>query len=126
MKHLALLAFLTLALSACAKTHANGPPSRNPASANDGARVYITNCSSCHQLDGTGIPGVFPALAGNAFVTGAPGPVIAMVKFGSKTMPAWSGSITDEDIADVVTYIRTSWRNRGNPVSEADVSEVTK
>jgi mono/diheme cytochrome c family protein len=123
---LALSLSLTIVLGACAKPHAQAAPDRNPASANDGARIYITNCSSCHQLDGSGIPGAFPGLRESSFVSGPAEPVIAIVKFGSKTMPAWNESLSDEDIAAVVSYIRTSWRNLGAPVSAADVATVAK
>jgi mono/diheme cytochrome c family protein len=109
---------------------------KNPASASDGAVVYITNCSSCHQADGLGVPGAFPPLAGNPVVTGNPIAVIAIVKHGiggrtvvngeaySGIMPPWAGLISDDEIAAVVTYIRSSWHNRAGPVSLAEVRAV--
>ena len=108
----------------------------NPASANDGARVYVKNCSSCHQTDGAGVPGAFPPLADNPIVTGSPSAVITIVKLGTRgklrvagidyngTMPAWGQLISDEEIASVVSYIRTAWRNRGTPVNLADVQAI--
>lgn len=139
---------LAASLTACAKAPtaaagASGPPASpvaagldNPASANDGARVYITNCSSCHQIDGRGVSGAFPPLAGNRVVTGDPRRVIAIVKFGisgkigngqayAGPMPPWGGLISDGDIAAVVTYIRTAWNNGGSAVSPAGVARVT-
>ncbi|MBV8434672.1 MAG: c-type cytochrome [Candidatus Eremiobacteraeota bacterium] len=110
----------------------------NPASANDGARVYIKNCSSCHQLDGAGVAGAFPPLADNPQVVGNPHDVISVVKLGTRgklvvaginyngTMPAWGQMISDTDIAAVVTYIRTAWRNRATPVTLADVEAVSQ
>jgi mono/diheme cytochrome c family protein len=136
---------LALCVVACAKTTstssgasaaASAAIAHNPASASDGAVVYITNCSSCHQADGEGVPGAFPPLAGNPTVTGNPVAVIAIVKHGiggkiavngtaySGIMPPWAGLISDEDIAAVVTYIRSSWHNRASPVSLADVRAV--
>jgi mono/diheme cytochrome c family protein len=109
----------------------------NPASSSDGGRIYITNCSSCHQLDGRGLPGAFPALAGNAIVTGDPRTVISIVKFGLRgkilgrgegfggVMPPWQGLLSDDDLAAVVTYIRFAWHNRAGPVSAAQVQTVT-
>lgn len=139
----AFVVALALVVAACAKTtsnHASTAASaaiaNNPASASDGAVVYITNCSSCHQANGEGVPGAFPPLAGNPTVTGNPVAVIAIVKHGingkivvsgtaySGIMPPWGGLISDEDIAAVVTYIRSSWHNRGSPVSLADVRAV--
>jgi mono/diheme cytochrome c family protein len=139
----ALMLVLLAGAAACAKTTSSGASSsasvaiaQNPASASDGAVVYITNCSSCHQTNGEGVPGAFPPLAGNPVVTGNPVAVIAIVKHGiggkivvnasaySGIMPPWEGLISDEDIAAVVTYIRSSWHNRASPVSLADVRAV--
>lgn len=107
----------------------------NPASSSDGGRIYVTNCASCHELDGRGVPGAFPPLAGNPAVTGDPRVPIAAVKFGliapisaaraGGEMPAWDGILSDTDIADVVTYIRFAWHNGASPVSEAQVRAAT-
>ncbi len=107
----------------------------DPASSSDGARIYITNCSSCHQLDGRGVAGAFPALAGNPAVTGDPRAVVADVKFGLRArsranregfavMPAWQGLLSDEDIAAVVTYVRFAWHNHASAVTPAEVTSV--
>jgi len=134
---------LALAAAACAKS-SHAPTSatlaaaaaKNPASASDGAVVYLQNCASCHQVSGQGIPGAFPPLAGDPLVTGSPVAVIAIVKNGldgrivvngqaySGIMPRWNGLLTDEQIAAVVTYIRSSWKNRAPGVSSADVSAI--
>lgn len=131
-------AALTCALVACghqppATAGSASPALRNPASSSDGGRIYVTNCSSCHQPDGRGVPGAFPPLAGSRVVTGDPRRVIAIVKFGSRhriragartydaVMPGWDGLISAADIADVTTYIRGAWNNAAAPVSEADV-----
>ena len=99
-----------------------------------GAKIYSANCSACHGADGTGTPGTFPPLAANAMVTGSPGKVIAAVKNGmtgattvnDKTyngaMPAWKGKLTNAEIAQVVTYIRSSWGNSASAVTEDDVA----
>jgi mono/diheme cytochrome c family protein len=139
----AFLLALLAGVTACAKTSSSGQPAsasaaiaQNPASASDGAVVYITNCSSCHQANGEGVAGAFPPLAGNPAVTGNPVAVIAIVKDGlngkivvngtpySGIMPPWGGLISDDDIAAVVTYIRSSWHNRASPVSLANVRAV--
>ncbi|HZY99385.1 MAG TPA: cytochrome c [Candidatus Baltobacteraceae bacterium] len=110
----------------------------NPASANDGGRVYIKNCSSCHQADGRGVPGAFPPLAGNELVTGNPLRTITIVKFGfsgktrvmgadyNGTMPAWGQLISDDEIASVVSYIRGAWHNDAKPVTLGDVSTASR
>jgi mono/diheme cytochrome c family protein len=110
----------------------------NPASANDGGSIYIKNCSSCHQVDGRGVPGAFPPLAGNPLVTGNPLPAIAIVKFGKSgklrveggdyngTMPAWGQLISDGEIASVVSYIRAAWHNDSKPVTLGDVATASR
>lgn len=140
---IALLLALVLAVAGCAKG-ARGPTAaaasaaaaENPASASDGAVVYLANCSSCHQTNGQGVPGAFPPLAGNPTVTGNPVAVITIVKTGldgrlvlngsaySGIMPRWKGVLSDEQIASVITYIRSSWKNRAPGVSIADVQAV--
>lgn len=99
-----------------------------------GANVYQTNCSSCHGADGQGSPGAFPPLAHNAFVTGAPAAVIHVlknglngpVKVGTQTyngqMPAWKGTLDNDQIAAVITHIRTSWGNKASAVTSAQVA----
>jgi mono/diheme cytochrome c family protein len=140
-----LVALMACAIAACSKAQTDEASqarttaavlARNPASASDGAAVYTTNCSSCHQTDGRGIAGAFPPLADNAFVRGNPDAVIRIVKYGQSgklavngvaydgTMPRWSQLISDREIAAVVTYIRTSWNNHAGAVSLADVRSV--
>jgi mono/diheme cytochrome c family protein len=142
MKH-AMLIPLVLAIAGCAgRSHgptaasASAAVARNPGSASDGGALYVANCSSCHQADGKGVPGAFPPLAGDPVVTGNPIAVIAIVKNGlegrlvvngqaySGIMPRWKGLLSDEQIADVITYVRSSWKNRAPGVSIADVQAV--
>jgi mono/diheme cytochrome c family protein len=134
---------LILTMAGCARgSHATTAASasaaiaKNPASASDGGAIYIANCSSCHQTDGKGVPGAFPPLAGNPLVTGNPVAVIAIVKDGlegrvvvngqaySGIMPGWRGLLSDEQLADVITYIRASWKNQASGVSISDVRSV--
>ena len=102
-----------------------------------GAKVYAQNCASCHQANGAGTPSVFPPLAGNSYVTGAAMPVIHTLLYGlhgqavegkpyAAPMPPWKGTLSNADIAAVATYIRSSWGNKGSPVTEADVAKVKK
>lgn len=104
------------------------------ASAAAGEKVYTTNCSSCHQANGKGQPGVFPPLDGNPVVTGPADKVISIVKNGlsgkitvsgmtyNGQMPAWKGTLSDGDIAAVVTYIRSAWTNKAGAVTAAQVT----
>lgn len=122
------------AASAAATSAATKTGGGAMAAAGNGAKIYNTNCSSCHQANGKGQPGVFPPLAGNPVVTGPADKVIHIVKNGlsgkitingasyNGQMPAWKGTLSDADIASVVTYIRTSWGNHASPVTASQVT----
>jgi len=88
----------------------------------DGKALFAKNCAACHLANGKGIPGAFPALAGNAFVQGPGADVAAVLLKGRGGMPDFSGSLADEDIAQVLTYVRASWGNKGEALAAADVS----
>lgn len=119
-----------------AASPAGGAMAANGASANDGGKVYQTNCSSCHQANGQGVAGTFPPLAKNAVVTGDATKVIHIVKYGlngkiqvagttyNGMMPAWGQQLSNGDIAAVITYIRSSWGNTGSAVTESQVAGV--
>ena len=95
-----------------------------------GQEVYADNCAQCHRLNGRGLPGTFPALNGNPFVSGEPEPVIATVLNGRKgnlgQMPAWKDKLADSQIAAAVTYIRHAWSNQAPEVTSAMVAEIRK
>jgi len=94
------------------------------AAAADGKAVYQKNCAACHQATGKGIPGAFPALAGNTFVQGpARDPASVLLK-GRGGMPDFSQSLNDGDIAAVLTYARSSWGNQAPGLSEGDVTTL--
>jgi mono/diheme cytochrome c family protein len=90
----------------------------------DGKSLFAKNCAACHQPSGRGIPGAFPALAGNVFVQGAPGDVATVLLKGRGGMPDFSGSLDDDEIARVLTYVRSSWGNSAPPVSGQDVGST--
>jgi mono/diheme cytochrome c family protein len=136
---LAATAAVVVAFAGCARERPGAAASaraaaarRNVASIDDGARVYIANCSGCHQLDGRGVPGAFPPLAGNPVVTGNPARVVAIVRRGSRgrervlgawyggEMPGWEGLLSNDEIAQVVSYIRAAWNNDAPPIPLAE------
>ena len=111
------------------------PSSGGSASATHGASVFAQNCASCHGAQGQGTPGAFPPLANNPYVTGDPAAVIDTVKNGKTgaitvngqsyngVMPAWKSQLSTQDIADVITYIRSSLgSNHASAVSATDVA----
>jgi len=117
---------------------AAGPGVSNPTSSTSngpGASVFSSNCASCHGATGQGVAGSFPPLADNPTVTGDPNKVIGIVLDGLNApitvngqsykgqMPPWKGTLTNKEIADVITYIRTSLgSNKASAVTEAQVA----
>ncbi|WP_313171221.1 c-type cytochrome [Massilia oculi] len=90
----------------------------------DGKTLFAKNCAACHQADGRGIPGAFPALAGSALALGAPAEAAELLLKGRGGMPDFSGSLDDADIAAVLSYVRASWGNRAAPVADAEVGAL--
>ena len=82
-----------------------------------GEKIYAARCVACHQATGKGVAGVFPALDGSPVVTGPKDAQIkivlnGVVKDGKPTaMVAWKDTLSDTDIAAVITYTRNSWGN---------------
>ncbi len=92
-----------------------------------GADVYMAHCAVCHQPNGTGLKGVFPALKGSVIATGPVLNHIHTVKFGrpGTAMQAFGKQLTDEEIAAAITFERNSWgNNTGDSVQAADVHKV--
>lgn len=92
-----------------------------------GEKVYTANCAACHQANGAGIPGTFPALAGSPLVTGPPAAHLALVFNGKPgtAMQAFGKQLSDLEIAAVVTYERNSWSNKiGDAVQPREVTAL--
>ena len=90
----------------------------------DPARAFADNCAACHQPDGKGIEGAFPALAGDRFVLGPASPAIRIVLEGRAGMPTFKADLTDAQIAAALTHVRTSWGNSAGPVTAAEVAAL--
>ncbi|MEI9965214.1 MAG: cytochrome c [Caulobacteraceae bacterium] len=97
----------SLALAAVAASPALAQP--------DGRQLFADNCSACHQPTGKGIAGAFPALDGDRFVTGDPGAVAHTVLYGRGGMPSFKDQLSDEQIAAILTYVRSAWSNKAGP-----------
>ncbi len=93
-----------------------------------GEKVYAANCVACHQANGGGVPGAFPALAGAASVNGPQEGQIAILLNGKNGMPAWKATLSDTEIAAVITYTRNSFGNKpeDNIVQPAEVLAARK
>ncbi len=90
-----------------------------------GEQVYQANCAACHQANGMGMAGVFPAISGSPVATGPIAAHIDIVMNGKPgtAMAAFAGQLSDADIAAVVTYQRNAWANKtGDQVQPADIA----
>lgn len=101
-----------------------------------GAAVYMDNCATCHRLDGSGYSRFFPELRGNPVsMSKDPVSLIHITLMGqtlpglkaapsSITMPPFGWRLDDQQIADVVTFIRSSWGNDAPSVAADEVHKV--
>jgi mono/diheme cytochrome c family protein/glucose/arabinose dehydrogenase len=95
----------------------------------DAGRVLYQNiCLPCHQANGRGLEGIAPPLVGSEFALGPPAIPIRILLGGKEgstgLMPALGASLSDEQIAGVLTYIRREWGQSGSPVDPALVTPV--
>jgi cytochrome c oxidase subunit 2 len=90
-----------------------------------GEKVYSANCAACHQANGMGLPGAFPAISGSKIATGPIDAHIDVVLNGrpGTAMAAFGGQLSDADIAAVVTYQRNAWNNKmGDAAQPAQIA----
>ncbi|MFN9782249.1 MAG: c-type cytochrome [Sphingobacteriales bacterium] len=126
MKIISLFCFALMLLSA--------QPSLK-ASMERGKEVYTGNCLSCHMENGKGLPGSFPTLVNKEYVGGDKKKLIGIVLNGlegeinvdgqsyNNVMAAYE-YFSDEQVADVLTYIRNSFGNKYASVTPAEVKAV--
>ena len=100
-----------------------------------GKIVFKKYCISCHQADGGGVPNMNPPLIQTTFVLGDKGKLIKIVLNGLKNvdidgdsynnpMPALGAVLKDQQIADVLTYVRNSFGNKASGITAQEVKTV--
>jgi cytochrome c6 len=89
-----------------------------------GADLFSQNCAACHQSKGEGVPGAFPALAGNTFVQGDPKGPAWVVTHGRGGMPNFAEDLSDAEVASILTYVRSSFGNKAAALDAATVASV--
>ncbi|TRX38929.1 cytochrome c [Flavobacterium sp. ZT3R18] len=101
-----------------------------------GKAVYTKTCIACHQATGAGIPGAFPPLAKSDYlnadvnraikqvIKGSNAPITVNGKKYTTAMPAQA--LSDQQIADVLTYVYASWGNKKNTITPAMVKAQRK
>ncbi|MDP4249280.1 MAG: cytochrome c [Bacteroidota bacterium] len=100
-----------------------------------GQPVYVSKCQTCHQADGSGLPDKTPSLIKSKQITGDKRPLIELLISGhlqqpavqgkkySQTMPAYP-EMSDDEIANVLTYIRRSFGNKGSLIKPSEVKSM--
>ena len=139
MKRILLACFLLPLFSFAQKKAGTAKPAAKGAgntvalSIERGTAVYKQYCLSCHQADGSGVPNMNPPLNRTKWTLGSKTVLIQQVLKGShgkveidgdtfhNTMPPLGQTLTDQQVADVITYVRN---NFGNKASAATVAEV--
>jgi mono/diheme cytochrome c family protein len=102
----------------------------------DGISVYNSVCAACHQQNGQGVPGAFPPLAGSDWLLKDPATPIRIVLHGlsgaidvkgttfNNVMPEWGSRLSNQEIAAVLTYARSSWGNSAVEISTEMVDKI--
>ena len=100
-----------------------------------GRQLFAGTCSTCHQAEGQGMPGVFPPLAGSDYIAADPGRVPSVILHGlvgpvtvngteyNSNMPPMS-QLTDDEVANISTYVLNSWGNPGGRVTKAEAAAI--
>ena len=103
--------------------------------ANKGEATFGQICATCHQSTGVGVEGTYPPLKHSSWLTGDPSVPIAIVIAGLQgeikvegkvyngAMQPW-GMLSDDDVANVLTYARSQWGNTAGPVTAAQVKAI--
>ncbi len=104
-----------------------------------GEALYQQRCLSCHQATGEGLPGTYPPLAGSEFINtadpgvaarilihGISGPITVKGTEYNNLMPPYGVGVqmSDEEVAQLLTYVRSSFGNTGSAVTAADVKKA--
>lgn len=106
-------------------------------SMNKGKRIYLTNCVSCHMVNGEGVTGAFPPLAKSDYLMEDTERSIKLILEGANGEMQVNGQkyygamvgysmLTDKQIADVMNYISNSWGNEAPIVKPEDVTKIRK
>jgi mono/diheme cytochrome c family protein len=93
-----------------------------------GQEIFKNLCEGCHGADGREQPGAAPSIAGAATVIGPAGVPIRVLLHGKEgavgLMPAHGETLSDEEIAVVLTYVRRAWGQTAAPIDAAAVQQI--
>ena len=103
--------------------------------ARSGEQVYKQICAGCHQQEGQGLAGVYPPLAGSEWVNGSPeiptkiilnglmGEVTVKGQKYNNVMSPQGMMLSDQEVANVVNYIQSSWGNKSDEKATPELSK---
>ncbi|UOQ77583.1 cytochrome c [Hymenobacter sp. 5516J-16] len=134
---LALLCMLAWFSHSAAAQKTNAKTKSRPAAAVGvvaGKTIYARNCLTCHQADGGGVDGMNPPLTNTTYVLGDKTRLVKVILNGlqdedidgepyNNVMPAFD-ILTDQEIADVLTFVRSNFGNKASEVTAAEVKTI--
>lgn len=136
MNKIIFLLSLCFIICICYQSYvADAEPANSKTDIHPGKTVFDENCLACHQADGRGVPGMNPPIIKTEWVLGDKTRLINILLKGLKTpltingeqfhnpMPA-QNFLTDQQIADVLTYIRSNFGNKASAVKVEEVKKV--
>ena len=118
------------------KPEAAPAPEAKASNGRTGEQVYTQVCVTCHQANGEGMTAVYPPLAGSEWMAKSNETLIKIVLHGlmgeievkgakyNNVMSPWGSALNDEEVANVLTYVRSSWGNTGDAVKAEEVKAV--
>lgn len=122
MKTLVLLCSAALFLFGWSAAQNDGADARP--GPDSGQALYELYCAYCHQADGSGVDGQYPALDGSGVVTADPAAFLTFPLQGPGRMPAFAQTLGDEQLAMIATYVRSAWSNDAGSVDADRVAEA--
>jgi len=123
------------ALQSESQVASTAPPKDGNSSGSD---VFAQNCAACHGRDGRGVPGTFPPLSGSEWVAANASTPIRIVLHGLQghiqvegrgfngVMPAFGARLSDQELAAVLSYVRSAWGNGAAAVQPSSIAEVRR
>lgn len=101
-----------------------------------GRQLYVKHCMACHQEDGSGVPRLNPPLIKTTYVLGSKSRLINIIlngldeeieidgEFYSNPMPPFGSVLKDQEIGDILTYVRNNFQNKASAVTAEEVKKM--
>jgi mono/diheme cytochrome c family protein len=130
MKRIILPCWLLLVIVSCGRNNKPAETTTDP-----GKEIFTKYCLACHQTDGSGVPGMYPTLQKTEWVLGDKTRLIGILLNGQQGVITVNGQtykgempshqyLSDEQIAQVLTFLRSNYGNNADPVTPGEVGLV--